>query len=532
MITPREFTVDDFLSRDSDVRAYNAVAEEALVGSDLIDNLILLRFVEPRAVLTVLKERYGMDFAWLNMDMTPPEFRAIADAHGVLIENGRSLVIYVPLDTTVDDATLHIDIPGKELVFRYIASCNYKMVTGKAPARILTKEVANLRPLLVLRRMILQAIQEAATDIHLWSGFDENKQPFHKVSFRQVADLVDAPFSIDLDMMRRIIQNAIGKLSACSAVDIDSNSGVVTRIKDLFRDGSCDLRVVARRLEAGYFFEAAIQTVNTTSLTIDQLGFPKEDADLIREFAKRRTGLNLVTGKMRSGKNTTIFAVLNEIVKDPISIIEYSNPIENHMPFKQIDYQGDIGFLTSLLKDAKKSDIDIAVLNEIPDSSVAFAVRDLVNSAVGVWTTTHINRVWHVPNKLREFFGADYKTILSQLNVVINHRMFKRWKCPNLQKRILNKEQGEFELFAYQAGVRQYYVPLDASQVTYSYQPLCEIMVITDSIRSALMNFDEIWKAEQMLELQMSQARGKLENKVAEYINQGLMSLDQLKNCR
>lgn len=532
MIKPREFLVEDFISPETDIRAYNALKEEALSGSDLIDNLILLRFVEPRAVLNVLKEKYSMDFAWLNMDMTPAEFRPIADQHGVLIENGRSLVVYVPLDATVDDATLHIDIPGKEIVFRYIAACNYKMVTGRAPAQILSMQVANLRPLLVLRRMILQAIKEAATDIHLWSGFDENKQPFHKVSFRQVAGLVDAPYKIDLDMMRRIIQNTVSKLTAASAADIDSNRGVVTRVKDLFRDGSCDLRLVARRLEAGYFLEAAIQTVNTTSLTIDQLGFPKADAELIREFSKRRTGLNLVTGKMRSGKNTTIFAVLNEMVKEPISIIEYSNPIENHMPFKQIDYQGDIDFLTSLLKDAKKSDIDVAVINEIPDASVAFAVRDLVNSAVCVWTTTHINRVWHVPNKLREFFGNDYKTILSQLNVVINHRMFKRWSAPNMQKRILNKDQGEFELFAYQAGVRQYFVPLDASQVTYSYQPLCEIMVITDSIRTAMMNFDEIWKAEQMLELQMQQNRGKFENKVAEYINEGLMSLDQLKNCR
>ena len=46
----------------------------------------------------------------------------------------------------------------------------------------------------------------------------------------------------------------------------------------------------------------------------------------------------------------------------------------------------------------------ISVLNEIPNSDVAFAVRDLVNSAIGVITTTHVDRVWHVPNKLNEFF--------------------------------------------------------------------------------------------------------------------------------
>ena len=169
------------------------------------------------------------------------------------------------------------------------------------------------------------------------------------------------------------------------------------------------------------------------------------------------------------------------------------------------------------------------MLNEIPNAEVAFAVRDLVNSAIGVITTTHITRIWHLPNKLHEFFGRDYKLILSQLNACVNHKMFKRWSSPSMQKRVLQKEFGDFEKFCYKYGVRQYFVPTDPAQVSWRIQPLTEILVFDDAMKSALMNFDEISKAEMMIQNQIQQKGGMLEHKVAEYINNGLMPLDTME---
>lgn len=528
MITPKEFAIEDFITNEDDPHFISALREEALTGSELVDNLILLEFCSLPRILEVLRDKYQMPFSWLNRDMTPPEYRAIADKHGVLIERGRAFVVYVPLGSSIDDALLQIDIPQYEITIRYIADCNYRLLQRGLTPGVLSLSIAPFRPLLVFRRIIADCITSASTDVHFWSCF-ENKQHVHKISYRINREKVPAPFSMDFELMKKVMQSVIGKLTASSAADLDSDDGVVTTIPDVFRDGSCDIRVVAYRTAAGYFMECAVQTTDTTNYTVDELGFPEADVSLIRQLAKKRTGLTLVTGEMRSGKNTTIFAMLNEIIDDPINIMEYSNPIENRMSFNQIDYRGDIEYLKKLLVKAKKSDIDIAVLNEIPDSSVAFAVRDLVNSAIGVITTTHIHRVWHAPIKLREFFGEDYKTVISQLNCVINHRMFRRWAGPGLQKRVLVKESGSFEMQAYQAGVRQYFVPTDASKMTYRLQPLVEIVVLTDSIKTSILNFEEVWKAEQMLNLQLTQQHATLENKVAAYINEGLMSIEELR---
>lgn len=531
MIRPQKFTVSDFFSQPQVVAPmqYRTILEdENLTGSELVDNLILLRFCELEDIQRALKEKYGMPFAWVKVDPTPEEFRDVADKHHVLIQRGRELIVYVPLGAEVDDSMLQVDIPNYRISFRFIADCNLKLIkTGLSPST-LSYKLANFRPLLVFKRLVLDCKSLTGTDLHFESHYNANKQPEHIIRYRVNKAFVNSRFTWDYDMAKRVIQTMVAKLTPSSGMDVDTLSGVETNVRDLFHDGSCDLRVSGMRVDAGYYVDIAIQDIGTTTKTVNELGFPDADVRQIRQIATRRTGLTLVTGEMRSGKNTTIFAMLNEIDLSETQVMEYSNPIENHMEFPQYNYRGDLDLLHNLMRMAKKQDLDLAVLNEIPNAAVAFAVRDLVNSAISVWTTTHINRIWHLPNKLREFFGNDYKTIISQLNAVINHKMFRRWSCPNFQKRMLIKEQGQFELFCYNAGVRQYFVPTDQSTVTYSLQPLVEILEIDDSMKTAMLNFDEIWRAEQMLQLQIQQEHATLENKCAAYVNAGLMPLSEM----
>lgn len=530
MITPKEFVVEDFIPA-SNVQAYKSVKAEALTGSVLVDNLILLQFVSLINMQRVLKEKYNMPFFWLRTDPTPADLREVADKHHVLIERGRTLHVYVPLGQEVDDSLLQIDIPDYEISIRFVADCNVRLLkTGLSPL-LISSRLADFRPLLVFRRLVMDCTENAGTDMHLVSVY-KDEAPAHYIEYRAIESIVRSKFEIDFEMMQQVILAVVNKLTPASVIDVNAFRGVTTEIRDLFGDATTDVRIASNRDDAGFYTVFRIQTVNTTTLKVHELGFPKQDVEIIRQIADRQTGLTLVTGEMRSGKNTTIFAMVNETLAKPLRFVEYSNPIENHMPFPQFNYRGDIDLLKEYMKMAKKQDINIAILNEIPNAEVAFAVRDLVNSAIGVITTTHLNRVWHLPLKLREFFGQDYKTIISQLNACINHKMFKRWSGPNMQKRSLVKEQDDFSMFCYTAGVRQYFVPEDMSQVTFSCQPLIEVMVFTDAMKTAMLNFDEVWRAEQMLESHIRQSHSTLENKVAEYVNAGIMSLDEMRRLR
>ncbi len=528
MINPMDFKLADFITDDGSWE-YKSLALEDLHGASLLDNLILLRFADLSDIQEVLRNVYRINFAWLNIDPTPAELKDLAEKYEVFLQRGTNeMIVYVQLGQSLDDASLSIDIPNYKFRYVFIADCNYRIVTTGLSPDVLSYQLADFRPLLVLRRLVIDCNRRGGTDLHFRSVFVD-KVPRHYIMYRIKRELHESEFKLDLEMMQRVTQATVAKLSSSSASDLDSASGITTYIPNLFGDGSVELRMTGLPVSAGLFVEIAIQTTTTTTLTVEELGFPKADVAVIREIAQRRTGLTLVTGEMRSGKNTTIFAMLNEIIGLPINIIEYSNPIENRMSYPQLNYKGDIDLLKSYLRLAKKQDVDIAVLNEIPNAEVAFAVRDLVNSAIGVITTTHVDRIWHVPNKLNEFFGRDYKTIVSQLNAVINHKMFRRWSSPNMQKRILQQGPGEFEKFAYRFGVRQYFIPVDRMRVKYSLQPLTEILVLTDEQKTAMLNFEELWKAEQMIRLHMEKTHSTIENKLAQFINEGICSLDELR---
>lgn len=83
------------------------------------------------------------------------------------------------------------------------------------------------------------------------------------------------------------------------------------------------------------------------------------------------------------------------------------------MPFTQVDYGGDESTLLNAVRLAKKQDVNVAYINELPNKEVAFSVRDLVNSSVYVLTTMHMDRLWHLPYKLKEYYGDQFKDVIS-----------------------------------------------------------------------------------------------------------------------
>lgn len=527
-INPVSCLLTDFVSNE-EPKVYNSLAAEDLKGAELIDNLILLKYTSLQLIQTVLKKKYDIDFVWIKMDPTPSNLKSIADKYSVFLERRENLICYVPLDKSLNLSEISIDIPDATFEVKRIAACNYRAIHNKLRTDIISSSIANFRPLLVFRRLVYDCIISGGTDIHLESYYLD-KQPAHAIRYRVKRVMTKSRFSIDYDMMRRVVQAVVSKLSRASSVDLDSSAGITTSVADIFQDGTCDLRVTGSKTSAGLYVVIAIQNVTTTTKKLDELGFPKGDIELLNYLAGLRTGLTLVTGEMRSGKNTTIFAMLNQLINDPIRIIEYSNPIENRMSFPQIDYYGDIEVLEHLMTIAKKEDIDIAVLNEIPNAEVAFAVRDLVNSAIGVITTTHLSRAWHLPYKLQEFFGKDYKTIISQINGVVNHKMFRRVKCPNMQRRTLNPDSGSFERRCHIAGVRQFFVVPEDETPMFELQPLTEILVFNDAEKSAMLNYEELFKVEEMLKSKVEREHQTLEHKLADYINRGICLIDEMRS--
>ncbi len=526
-----DLNVEDFKSI-TDTRVINSIKEENISNSYLIDSLYLLRFTSFKEIALVFTKKYNADLVYLVKNPTPPDMTDVAKKYGVFITKKKVITIYVPLDVVLDKTIIETspDFVGYRVEYKYIMSCNATILNKNLDVNILSRELLDFRPLLLIRRLILDCIACGGTDIHFNSIYI-NKEKYHKVQYRVSREIVDSSFKLDFDLIHMAINKLVSRKSTSLAVDLETINGMTTDIPNIFNDDTVDLRFTGSLVSAGLYVVIAIQQVTTTSKTIDELGFPPDDVRKLRNIAKKNEGLVLNTGPMRSGKNTTIFGMLNEKIAMPIRIIEYSNPIEVRMPIPQINYKGDINALKSLMRMAKKQDLDYAVLNEIPNQEVAFAVRDLVNSAVGVITTTHLTRVWHLPYKLEELYGNDYKTIISQLLAVINHRMFREQVADNFIVYELTEDSATtpFSQFAYNLGVHRYFEPAPNSNAHLKLQPLIEILIFNDDIKTELLNNKSLSESEQFLERYIRKVGENLERKLVQGINNGQFNIRELE---
>lgn len=305
--------------------------------------------------------------------------------------------------------------------------------------------------------------------------------------------------------------------------------GLQTSVEDLFDDGEVELRLCCNKVVAGYHCVCRIQTKKTVTLHINELGFTEEDESILYWVAARKSGLTLITGAIRSGKNTTAFAIGNELVKQPIKIVDYSSPIELYMPFPQVDYMGDVEVLKNCMRSAKKQDINVAFLNEIPNKEVAFAVRDLINSSIHVITTTHVDRIWHVFYKLKELYGEDYRDLISQINALVNQKMYKR-VCSSCSAEFpIATADMRYRHFAETFGIEKYRQNRGCDECIHAkIRPVAEILYFTDEIKSTLLECQTIQQMEQFVKKTMFTNKASLEFKLAKEINACRITLSDL----
>lgn len=101
----------------------------------------------------------------------------------------------------------------------------------------------------------------------------------------------------------------------------------------------------------------------------------------------------LVTGSTRSGKTTTIYSFIRDLIDEKLNIVTIEDPIEYKFDeINQIQVNNKIGLdFENLLKSVLRQDPDIIVLGEIRDLETAkIAIRASITGHL-VITTMHTN---------------------------------------------------------------------------------------------------------------------------------------------
>ena len=150
--------------------------------------------------------------------------------------------------------------------------------------------------------------------------------------------------------------------------------------------------------------------------------------DIINKMKKVKSGLVLVTGKVNSGKSTTLNAFLQEInLTENKKIVTLEDPIEyEHTSDKSIIIQKEIGKESDVMSyhdgliNLLREDSDIAVLGEIRDKKTMDVAIDLAESGGLVIGTLHTRSCGETLERIINMYeAADQLAVKNSLSSVL-----------------------------------------------------------------------------------------------------------------
>lgn len=510
-------------------------------NTELITDLEIYKFMSRNEILKHLKFEFPeLIFENVKSVNRKEEFLTIEGRYGILLDHidSKSVKVIKSVFQTLDQTNLELDLKQfKEIEIVNITDVNFRELSeyGYRP---------KYDPMILFKRILIEVIKLNGTDLH-FGVIHRNMRAEYPIQYRVNGDLYDLDlFTLDKELNHSIISTLVETKTSANSLDLSLPDGITANSSDILDNGNVELRIAANKVKDGLQCVIRIQEKKTFSYTIDSLGFSKEAQDFLMWLSKKRSGITLITGAIRTGKNTTAFALANEMIKYPIKMIDYSSPIEVLMPFNQVDYLADENNLLACVRLAKKQDINVAFLNEIPSKEVAFAVKDLVNSSIHVITTIHMDRIWHLPYKLNEYYGDSYKDVISQINGVMNQKMFDVM-CPNCREVYPTSSIRDLakKAFLEERGLQNVWVAKGCEKcistvkhsghnktgsVIGANQPYVEFLRFDDKLKSRLLACDHAWQMEEIIKEVVRENKNTLEDTMFDGIQRGVLDYNAL----
>ncbi len=415
--------------------AIDIIKRYSMSTIDILDMLYIYKYVDIAELVDMATYATGLPFSYLKKENDlGKKVKSDFDILVFQLKNGVDYIVYIGIHKLYSEAQIEVSIPGNIVNIFYLLPSNFEEI----------KNISYMKEYkwdyyILFGRYMFYCIEHKASDLHI-GVMHQNKESKYFVMCRIGPDREECKlFDLTEQSHRELIKETIKERSSNqqALLDLDAGLGVVVTLADIFNDGSLEVRCTVEKVLDGYYCVCRLQEVKTTALSLDELGFDPLIVQSIRDTIQRPSGLTIITGKIRTGKNTTMTSIGLDIVrmKNKPSIMSFDDPIEILGEYPQTDYKGEISLLKAGIRLAKKLDLDYVLLNEIPNAEVAFGVRDLVNSSIHTLTTWHMNRIWHLPHKLFEYFGESYRDLISQINIVCNQRLYKR-QCPYCQETV------------------------------------------------------------------------------------------------
>ena len=339
-------------------------------------------------------------------------------------------------------------------------------------------------PFVKLVNLILtEAIKEGSTDIHIEPG----------------RDTVNVRIRID------------GILIRIMSPPMTSLNGIVARIKILSKlniaehrlpqDGRMKIKTTERDIDVrvsilptvhGEKIVLRLLGSGSKTLTLQNLGFPDKKLKTFRRWINQPYGMVIISGPTGSGKSTTLYAALSEIMSENINITTVEDPVEYQIPgINQVQMHDEIGLnFAASLRSILRQDPDVLLIGEIRDPETAdIAVKFSLTGHL-VFSTVHANDATSTITRLLDLGIAPF-LLGSSLNLVMAQRLVRTIDEDNKESYTPDKAELEKINFKNSKSTKFYRGKPNASNHNTGYKgrtAIHEVLEINNEMRQLIFD--------------------------------------------
>ncbi|MBY0574115.1 MAG: GspE/PulE family protein [Undibacterium sp.] len=272
--------------------------------------------------------------------------------------------------------------------------------------------MAKQQPIVKLVDSMLQtAVLRNASDLHI----------------RPEAKHFDLLYRIDGSMLKlkeypkSLLAAVVGRIKIMSRLNIAERrlpqDGRITYVHQQIK---IDLRISIIPVQYGESIVIRVLNKNQGLRTINQIGFQEKDEARFQDLLNRSHGIILVTGPTGSGKSTTLYAALQEVVKGDVNIITVEDPIEYELPgTRQIQLVPAINFsFPQALRHILRHDPDVIMIGEMRDAETCKIAVESALTGHLVFSTLHTNDAASSIVRLMEIGVAPYMIRASVIGIL------------------------------------------------------------------------------------------------------------------
>jgi len=196
------------------------------------------------------------------------------------------------------------------------------------------------------------------------------------------------------------------------------------------RDQGCEIRVSVMPTAYGERVSLRFLGSDSRPWLLDELEFSSSVVTALRKMLSSPTGMIILTGPTGSGKTTTIYAMVRELLamqQDPASIVTLEDPIECEIDgISQTAVAEKQGWgYAEALRAALRQDVKTIVVGEMRDREVVKVTLDAALSGHRVITTYHAGDIPSVYARILHQ-GFEPFLVASAITGVVSQRLLAR----------------------------------------------------------------------------------------------------------